>query len=185
MTRIAYVTAQQMTEQARELTLERGELNVYRVLANARNMFTGWMVAGRAALTSPILPARLRELVILRTGYLMDCPYEIAQHTTTARAAGINAHEIAALAADSGSDTADFTLLEHAVLRLTTKLLTARSVDPALFDEVHNALGAEATIEVLMLINRWAGLALMLNALEVDLDESACLSIPTTQGGRA
>jgi len=62
-----------MTNEARELTLERGNLNVYRALANAEKVFTGWMVAGRSALTSPILPARLRELVILRTAYLMDC----------------------------------------------------------------------------------------------------------------
>lgn len=51
-----------------------------------------------------------------------------------------------------------------------------------MFDEVHKALGAKATIEVLMLINRWAGLALMLNALDVDLDESARISIPTNHG---
>jgi hypothetical protein len=37
----------------------------------------------------------------------------------------------------------------------------------------------DATIEILMVINRWAGLALMLNALDVDLDETARLSIPT------
>jgi hypothetical protein len=40
---------------------------------------------------------------------------------------------------------------------------------------VHAALGAEATVEVLMLISRYAGLALMLNALDVDLDETARL----------
>ena len=85
MTRIAYRPPRQITSQARQPTLERGNLNVYRALANAENMFTGWMVAGRAALTSPVLPASLRALVILRTAYLMDCPYEIAQHTAAAR----------------------------------------------------------------------------------------------------
>lgn len=182
MTRIAYRSPEQMTEQARELTLERGNLNVYRALANAQNMFTGWMVAGRAALTSPVLPARLRELVILRTAYLMDCPYEIGQHTAAARTAGISAREITALANDSGWNTADFTHLERAVLHLTTELLTTRSVAAALFDEVHKPLGAEATVEVLMLINRWSGLALMLNALDVDLDEDARLAIPSSSG---
>jgi hypothetical protein len=41
MTRIAYHPPQQMTSQARELTLERGNLNAYRALANAENVFTG------------------------------------------------------------------------------------------------------------------------------------------------
>ena len=179
MTRIAYCDLDQMTDQARELTLERGNLNVYRALANAENMFTGWMVAGRAALTSPVLPARLRELVILRTAYLMDCPYEIAQHTAAARTAGLSAHEITVAAFDSVSGTASFNQLECAVLNLITELLTTQNASATALNDVYARLGAEATMEVLMLINRWAGLALMLNALDVDLDDNARISIPS------
>ena len=47
-----------------------------------------------------------------------------------------------------------------------------------MFDQVHTALGSEATVEVLMVISRYSGLALMLNALDVDLDETARLPIP-------
>jgi hypothetical protein len=51
--------------------------------------------------------------------------------------------------------------------------------DPPSDRELYTALGSEATIEVLMLISRYAGLALMLNALDVDLDDSARLELPT------
>src|ERR1700727_1109604 len=84
MTRIPYRDPEDMTERARELTLERGNLNLYRALANAENVFTGWMQAGRDALTSPVLSRRLRELVVLRTAYLMDSPYELGQHNDIA-----------------------------------------------------------------------------------------------------
>jgi AhpD family alkylhydroperoxidase len=178
MTRIAYRRPEEMTEQARELTQERGNLNVYRVLANAEKVFTGWMLAGRAALASPVLPIRLRELVTLRTAYLMDCRYELGQHNDIARTAGVDTDQIKAITSDSDWQTAGFNPIELAVLQLTTALLTTRSVAPALFDQVHTALGSEATVEVLMLINRYAGLALMLNALDVDLDEAARLPIP-------
>ena len=33
-----------------------------------------------------------------------------------------------------------------------------------------------------MLINRWAGLAPMLNALEVDIDDNVWISIPANHG---
>jgi alkylhydroperoxidase family enzyme len=178
MTRIAYVLPEQMTDEAREMTLERGNLNVYRVLANAKNMFTGWMVAGRKALVSPVLSPRLRELVILRTAYLMESSYMIAQHTTVASTAGATAREIEALGSAGESDADVFDGIELAVLRLTTELVTTKNVAAAVFDDMHDALGAEATIEVLMLINRWSGLALMLNALDVDLDANARISIP-------
>jgi len=178
MTRIAYRRPEEMTEQARELTLQRGDLNVYRVLANAEKVFTGWMLAGQAILTNPVLPIRLRELVTLRTAYLMDSPYELGQHRDVARTAGVSADEIKAVTSESSWKTADFNPVELALLHLTTELLTTRNVAAEVLEHVRTALGAEATVEVLMVIGRYAGLALMLNALEVDLDESARLPIP-------
>ena len=178
MTRIAYRRPEGMTEQDRELTLERGNLNVYRALANAEKVFTGWMLAGQAILTSPVLPIRLRELVTLRTAYLMDSPYELGQHRDVARTAGVSADEIKAVTSESSWKTADFNPVELALLHLTTELLTTRNVAAEVLEHVRTALGAEATVEVLMVIGRYAGLALMLNALEVDLDESARLPIP-------
>jgi alkylhydroperoxidase family enzyme len=178
MTRIAFRQPEEMTEQARELTAARGNLNVYRALANAEKVFTGWMLAGNAALTSPVVPVRLRELVVLRTAYLMDSPYELGQHRDVARTAGLSGDQINAVTSESDWETADFDTTEVALLRLTSELLTTRNVSAEVVDQVHNALGSEATVEVLMVIGRYAGLALMLNALEVDLDESARLPIP-------
>jgi AhpD family alkylhydroperoxidase len=178
MTRIAYRQPEEMTEQARELTSERGNLNVYRVLANAEKVFTGWMLAGRAALTSPVLPVRLRELVVVRTAYLMDCRYELGQHNDVARTAGVGSDEITAVTSESDWQIGDFNSIELAVLQLTTELLTTGGVSAPLFDQVHQALGSEATVELLMIINRYSGLALMLNALDVDLDKTARLPMP-------
>jgi AhpD family alkylhydroperoxidase len=185
MTRIAYRRHDEMTARARELTLERGDIDVYRALANAEKVFTGWMLAGRAALTSPVLPNRLRELVVLRTAYLMDCPYELGQHTDLAGMAGVGGAEIKAVTSESDWQAGYFDPVELAVLHLTTQLVTTRGVSAAVFDQVHKALGSEATVEVLMTINRYAGLALMLNALDVDLDETARLPILPTQAMRS
>ena len=181
MTRIPYRRPEEMTERARELTNERGNLNVYRTLANAEKVYTGWMLAGRDALTSPVLPRRLRELIVLRTAYLMDCAYELGQHNDIARTAGVGRDEIKAITSDSDWKTAGFDPVELAVLQLTTELVTTRGVAPPVLDHVHEALGTEATVEVLMVISRYAGLALMLNALDVDLDETARL--PTLPQG--
>jgi AhpD family alkylhydroperoxidase len=181
MTRIPYRRPEEMTERARELTTERGNLNVYRTLANAEKVYTGWMLAGRDALTSPVLPRRLRELIVLRTAYLMDCAYELGQHNDIARTAGVSGDEIKAITSDSDWKITGFDPVELAVLQLTTELVTTRGVAAPVFDQVHEALGAEATVEVLMVISRYAGLALMLNALDVDLDETARL--PTLPQG--
>ncbi len=178
MTRIAYREPEDMTPRARELTNARGNLNVYRALGNAEKVFTGWMLAGNAALTSPVLPVRLRELVVLRTAYLMDCGYELGQHRDVARTAGVGSDEINAILSESDWRDGSFDATEVAALQLVTELLTTGGVATETFDSVHRNLGAEATVEVLMVVGRYAGLALMLNALDVDLDESARLPIP-------
>lgn len=183
MTRIPYRRPEDMAELARELTARRGNLNVYRALANAEKVFTGWMVAGDAALSSPVLPRRLRELIVLRTAYLMDCAYELGQHRDVAQTAGLDSATIDAITSESDWQTGQFDETELAVLRLTTELVTTRHVAAPLFDQVHTALGSEATVEALMVIGRYAGLALMLNALDVDLDATARLPIPPTSQG--
>lgn len=178
MTRIGYREPPDMEPKARELTQARGNLNVYRTLANADEVFTGWMVAGNAALTSPTLPSRLRELVVLRTAYLMDCDYELGQHRDVARTAGLSAAEIDVVLSENSWQTYPFEESERAVLQVVSELLATRSVAPDSFERVHGALGSQATVELLMVIGRYAGLALMLNALDVDLDESARLPLP-------
>lgn len=180
MTRIPYRAPEDMPDLARELTARRGNLNVYRALANAEKVFTAWMVAGDAALSSPVLSRRLRELIVLRTAYLMDCRYELGQHRDVAQTVGVDSDSINAITSDSDWQTGDFDPTELAVLHLTTELVTTRRVAAPLFDQVHRALGSEATMEALMVINRYAGLALMLNALDVDLDETARLPIAPT-----
>ena len=151
MTRIAYRSLEDMTAQARELTNARGNLNVYRALANADKVFTGWMVAGNAALRGPVLPTRMRELVVLRTAHLMDCAYELGQHRDVARTAGVSGDEIDAVLSERDWQTTAFrTQTELAVLQLTTELLKTRSVSAGTFDRVHRALGSQACVEVLM-----------------------------------
>ena len=95
------------------------------------------MLAGRALLTSPVLPVRLRELVVLRTAYLMDCPYELGQHRDVARTAGVGSDEINAILSESDWQEGYFNDVELAVLHLTTELLTTRHVSAEVFDHVH------------------------------------------------
>jgi alkylhydroperoxidase family enzyme len=114
----------------------------------------------------------------------MDSPYELGQHRDVARTAGLGGDEINAITSESAWQEAGFSPVELAVLRLTTELVTTRNVSAELFDEVHTAHGSEATVELLMVIGRYAGLALMLNALEVDLDESARLPTQPRQAAQ-
>ncbi|MCL2534743.1 MAG: carboxymuconolactone decarboxylase family protein, partial [Nocardiaceae bacterium] len=64
-----------------------------------------------------------------------------------------------------GFDETELRTLELVTEVITTKTAAAESIHP-----LRESLGDEALTEVLMVVARWSGLALMLNALDVDID---------------
>jgi len=138
--------------------------------------------AGAAAGLAAVPLARPHHLTQLLGAGVRDGPHHLAaDHIVEPDWGG---DEINAITSESDWQEAHFSPVELAVLHLTTELLTTRSVSTEVFDQVHTALGSEATVELLMVISRYAGLALMLNALQVDLDETARLPIPPRQASQ-
>jgi alkylhydroperoxidase family enzyme len=73
-------------------------LNIFRTLAHQPTLLKRFNVLGGAFLARGVLPAREREIVILRVGWNCRSVYEFGQHTVIGRAAGLTDAEIGALA---------------------------------------------------------------------------------------
>ena len=80
------------------------ELNIFATLAHHPRLLKRWSDFGGVLLYGGKLPARERELLILRTGYLCQAPYEWGQHVTIGLAAGLTDEEIARVAAGPDAD---------------------------------------------------------------------------------
>jgi 4-carboxymuconolactone decarboxylase len=165
VSRIPLKPIEQIPEAARDFTVRRGNLNVFRLLANAPRVFDGWTRMTDELLNSPTFSLRMRELVILRVAYLQNSPYEIAQHVDVARRAGIADREVEALADDDLPD-AGFDATELAV-RLTDNTFSA----------VETILGPNAITELLMIVSLYFGLALVLNAADLEIDSNSHLQV--------
>ena len=76
------------------------DLNVSRMFAGTEDMMTGAVAMVHAVFTAKHVPAKVRELIILRTSMLLNCPYEWQQNTQMAKNAGCTQAEIDAVAAD-------------------------------------------------------------------------------------
>ena len=66
MSRIPLADLEQQPEYLREWAARRGNLNVFRLLANAPNVFAGWTQMIDELFASPTFTRRMREVVILR-----------------------------------------------------------------------------------------------------------------------
>jgi alkylhydroperoxidase family enzyme len=80
---------------------DQRQLNIFRTLARNKPLYKGFLALGGHLLGGSGLPAREREIVILRTGYRAGSEYEYGQHTRIGRDAGLTDAEIARLA-DAG-----------------------------------------------------------------------------------
>lgn len=165
--------ADEQPEHLRELLSRPGTLDVLRLIANAPNVFDSWSLMAGRLFDSPTFSARMREVIILRVAHLQDSPYELAQHVIFARNAGLTDQQIDALQDKADLDAAGFESSERLVIDTVTELCTTRRLNDDSFAKAHALLGDEALTEMLMIVSCYYGLALVLNAVDLDIDAPA------------
>jgi alkylhydroperoxidase family enzyme len=117
-----------------------------------------------------MLPPRVREIAILRTGWLCGSEYEWGQHAALARKVGISDEEIARV--KRGPEAEGWTELEAAVLRAADELHS----DACITDETWAVLAAHfderQLIEVPMLVGQYHIVSFTLNTLGIQREPS-------------
>jgi 4-carboxymuconolactone decarboxylase len=177
MSRMPLTTVDQQSEPIREFIARRGDLNLFRLLAHAPAVFVGWAQMVDEILYSPTFTPRMRELIILRVAHLQGTPYELSQHRDLARAAGLTERQVNAIIDADEHSGAEFSPTERAVLDAVTELCTTRHLRGDSFAAVHAALGDEAVSELMMIVSCYYGLALVVNAVELDIDTTSRLQV--------
>ena len=171
MSRIPLVNLQEQPEPIREWAARRGNLNVFRLLANAPTVFSGWTQMVDELFASPTFDARMRELIILRVAHLQGSAYELGQHVPLAKEAGLTEQEIETVCSTGDLDV--FTPAERTALSVVTELCGTHHLSDETFAAAHDAFGDEALTELLMIVSCYYGLALVLNAADLDVDVAA------------
>ena len=104
-----------------------------------------------AVMGDPRLEERHRELAYLKTAMLAGCKLCIANHTASARSAGLSAEQIGAMANFDASDA--FNDLEKAILRYTEHVVCKAGKSPApLLEQLRDGLGNDGVIVLTQVI---------------------------------
>jgi AhpD family alkylhydroperoxidase len=141
--------------------------NIFLTMARNAGLFRKWLPFGGKLLMGGKLPARERELVVLRTARRCGCEYEWGQHVSMGRDAGLTDDEIRAAGRldgplDGWGDR------ERAVLAATDQLVADHRIAGATWDELAGHFGEEQLIELCLLAGHYAMLAGLLNSAEVE-----------------
>jgi 4-carboxymuconolactone decarboxylase len=170
MSRIPLASIEPLPEPIRDFMTRRGELAVFRLLANAPQVFQGWSQMVDELYDSPTFSLRMKELVILRVAHMQGSRYELRRHIGIAHAAGLTEQQINAIVGIDDLDAARFDETERAALDLVTELCTTHQLRNDTFAMAIDTFGTEALTELLMIVSCYYGLALVLNAVDLDVD---------------
>lgn len=159
-----------------ELTAELGPManrpggvpNLFTTLARHPRLLKRWLPLGGKLLFRGDLPARERELLILRTAWNCSAHYEWTHHDPMAQEAGVSRQEIERV--PLGPDAPGWSPDDRALLQAADELhADARISDDTWAALVGNHNEAQL-IEICMLVGQYHLVAFALNSLGVQLE---------------
>ncbi|HEY0648204.1 carboxymuconolactone decarboxylase family protein [Phenylobacterium sp.] len=174
--RIAPLSDAEMGPEQKEALKDFGDgplLNIFRTLARAPKALTRFNAWGGYVLSRRNdLPAREREIVILRVGYLCKSGYEFTQHTRIGLNSGLTDAEIEKVkrGADAGWSAADAALIKAA-----DELVADHFITDATWTELGRHFSDKQRMDVVFTVGQYTQVSMMLNTFGVQLDAGQTL----------
>src|SRR5438477_7122180 len=125
-----------------------GDNNIFATFARHKDLFRAWLPFGGVLLAGGVLPARERELLILRTGWNCGSPYEWGQHVRIAAAIGMDRGEIMRVA--EGPQADGWAPRDMALLRAADELHGHAKISPGTWSELADTPDEAGLIEIAM-----------------------------------
>ena len=150
-----------------------GVLNIFRTLARAPKALARFNQWGAYVLSRRNdLPARQREIVILRTGWLCRSGYEWTQHVEIGLQAGLSRDEIERIkhGADAGWSAPD-----AALIRATDELKADQFIGEATWTELGRHFTEKQRMDLVFTVAQYVQVSMILNTFGVQLDENQTL----------
>ena len=140
------------------------EANIFTTLARHPGLMRHWLPFG-GKLMAGRLPARDRELLILRTGWNCRAEYEFGQHARLGRAAGLTDEEIRRVTV--GPDAPEWDPFDAVLLHAADELHAAFRISDTTWALLAERYDQRQLIEVPMLVGHYHLVAMTLNTLGV------------------
>ena len=142
--------------------------NVFTTLVRHRELFSNFLPFGSQLLRHGRLPARDRELLILRTAFNCKASYEWGRHVRIAAHIGISDEEIERITA--GPDAPGWSAGDSVLLHAADELHHQARLSGGTWEALTDRYSEEDLIELLMLVGQYHMVAFALNSLGVALD---------------
>jgi AhpD family alkylhydroperoxidase len=164
--RVPYLNAVDLDEADRAL-LSR-PINLFRALAHDPDGLREFQRVGEWIRHRGQLDARLRELAILRVGYVTRCAYEFSHHVRIGREFGLTSDDInlvrrpgAGQAPDEGAAV---------VIAAATEITQDLGLADETWRRLAGQLGTAVAVELVLVVAHYCAVVRVLNSLRVDVE---------------
>jgi AhpD family alkylhydroperoxidase len=134
-------------------------------LARHPDLARAFLGFNRHLLYESTLPPRTRELLILRTAAICDCPFERVQHEVIGRREGLDDDEIRRTVA--GPDAVGWSSADAAVVRAVDELLATWMVSDATWAELAAEHDDRQLMDLVFTVGSYAMFAMAANSFGV------------------
>jgi alkylhydroperoxidase family enzyme len=143
-------------------------LNLYATMLNHPGMYAARLKFGTYLQRDSLLPAKTRELVIMRTAWLTRTEYEWGHHVESAQQAGFSDAEIQRIAA--GPDAPGWSEEHAAVLRAVDELRREAFISDRTWKTLARHYDTKKLFEIIFTSGGYTMTALAINSLGVQLE---------------
>ena len=170
MSRIPYPDPAKQSETIRT-TLARAPINIMKMVANASEpVFNGFgQFSGGFYQPSELVPM-LREVAILRVGYLSKSAYEVFHHEGLGRQIGLTDTQIAAIKAARFDPV--LSPVQQAVMAFADDVILNVRAGDATLAAVRRHLSDQALVDLILVIGLYMTVSRLLETAGVELDRA-------------
>lgn len=140
---------------------------IVRTMLRHTGLFAIQLEISRQLIAHGALPARDRELVILRIGWLCGAPYEWGEHVHIGKTSGLRAEEIERIT--QGSQAPGWSEHERALLRAAEELHTRALISDETWATLAATYDERQLIELPIVIGQYQTVAYYQNSLRLSL----------------
>ena len=143
--------------------------NIFKTLVNHPDLARRWLVFGNHILGKSTLPAREREILILRIGYLCQSGYEWGQHVVIGKRCGMTVADINAC--KTGPETEGLTEADRLLLLATDELHADAHISERTWAGLAEHFSTQQLMDLVFTVGQYNLVSMALNSFGVQLDE--------------
>jgi len=169
MAKVDFPDMNTLPEKVHKLLEREPQLNIFKTMAHTENIAVAFARLGFQINANGELDPLLREIAILRVGFISGAGYEVHHHKRICKSYGMSDEKIVAI--ENNKDSPLFNDLEKKVIDFTDQIVSNVKADQEIFSALNRELTLRQVMELVITIGFYMMVCRFLENYEVDIEE--------------